>query len=148
VKILNDEKLSMEELAESTGLKHFGVKGMKWGVRNAPTTGDIKSAREKVSGQRDAVKKQKQRVSNTEKGSAQRASAEKKLSAMKMKLLKNPDRATALRLTRGQKWAVAGGMIGGFVVSGGTPIVPIGIGAAAATRYALRKNVEKKAAGK
>lgn len=95
---LNEEdKPSLED-----AIAHSGVKGMKWGVRKKPTAHDIRTARRSVDQQRDNIKVQKKQVKQLAKGSKERTAGEKKLSDMKTSFLKNPDRVTAMRLTKGE----------------------------------------------
>lgn len=117
-------------------LEHFGVKGMKWGVRKSrPTSNDIRGARAMDASRRRSIAVQIDKT-NLASGKAQDREA-KKLSDMSMDYLKNPDRATALRLTKGEKVALT-------ILAVGVP----GIGTAAAagtaaSRVLVRKAVEK-----
>lgn len=82
-----EDKPSLEELF------HFGVKGMRWGVRKKVTTSDIKSARARQRGRSESARKT------------------------------SSDRAISSRLTRGEKVAalLIGGPVG-LVVIGGAAI--------------------------
>jgi 2-phosphoglycerate kinase len=117
-------------------LEHFGVKGMKWGVRKSrPTSNDIRGARAMDASRRRSIAAQVDKT-NLASGKAQDREA-KKLSDMSMDYLKNPDRATALRLTKGEKVALT-------ILAVGVP----GIGTAAAagtaaSRVLVRKAIEK-----
>lgn len=99
---------------------HFGVKGMRWGVRKIvggpsgapltrkkakpksavedapPTSGDIHAARESVKKSESAIRAQRKTVATTGKGKG-------KLAKMEMDHLRNPDRVTAARITDGEK---------------------------------------------
>lgn len=88
-------------------LAHFGVRGMKWGVRNKPTagrgvtlkpgrsTGEIRVARRNV--------KKAARASLKEKGKfVLGKSSMKEVHKKKLDFLMHPDRQTAARLTRGE----------------------------------------------
>lgn len=125
-------------------LAHYGVKGMRWGHRREKvSSSDIKAARRRVDHQTgkdfDKLGKIEDRYHSAKTPGA-RAKAEKDLkneeNAQRMAHLKNPDRATAMRMTRGEKVALV--LIGGLL-TGGAPA--IGYGAA---RLATRKVVEKK----
>lgn len=95
--IVGQEKPSLEELS------HFGVKGMKWGVRKAVTGGEIREARKRLAKQSKKYRQERRKVDKTTKGSEARRLGEKKLEEMHRAYLKNPDRVTALRLTKGEK---------------------------------------------
>lgn len=83
--------------------EHHGVKGMKWGQRKV-TTKEIHAARRRVDSQVRTIQAQEDKVTSA-KGKASKAKAEKKLNEMNVAFLKNPDRATSIRLTRGEKAA-------------------------------------------
>lgn len=139
---LQEDKPSLDELA------HHGVKGQKWGVtrdraasvgRNGgisskPTTQQIHDARAKTQSQIRRINQQIDKT-NTSTGKQQEREA-KKLVDMHDAYLKNPDRATAMRMTKGEKW-VAG--IGAVVLPG---VGTAAIGVTAAARVAQRKSVE------
>lgn len=95
--IVGQEKPSLEDLS------HFGVKGMQWGVRKKVTGAEIKGARRRLAKQSKAYRKERRMVDKTAKGSSARKLGEKKLEEMHRAYLKNPDRVTALRLTKGEK---------------------------------------------
>lgn len=110
----DEGKPSPEEVA------HSGVKGMRWGVRKIvggpsgapltrkkskpksavddlePTSGDIHAARNKVRSSENSIRSQRKTVAKTGKGAG-------KLAKMEMDHLKNPDRATAVKMTDGEK---------------------------------------------
>jgi hypothetical protein len=95
-------------------VRHFGVKGMKWGNRKSASSGgssggtpksvvadkssssDIHGARDNVAAGERAIRLQRKTVRKTGKG-------EGKLAKMEMDHLKNPDRVTALKMTDGEK---------------------------------------------
>jgi len=97
-------------------IEHYGKQGMRWGHRNA-SSGEAKAAKPsgkerdtqirlaRLNTKADRVnfKSQKALVKATAKGSAARAKGEKELAKTKATMLKNPDRVTAVKLTRGEK---------------------------------------------
>lgn len=128
------EMMTAEEFIE-----HHGVMGMKWGKHKAkPTTSDIKTARKHVESQTRKLQDQEDKVVLA-KSKSQATSATKKLNEMNASYLKNPDRATALRLTNGEKAAA-------LALSLVIPGFGIGAGAGATARVAVRKTIEKRQA--
>lgn len=138
----NNQEFATPEAA----LEHYGVKGMQWGVRKAqdsatsvkrskPTNTEIHDARANQASKQREINRQIDKT-NLSTGKAQEKNA-KKLSDMAYDMLKDPDRATALRLTTGEK--VALGILnvgfGGVVI----PVTAVAVG----TRYAKRKSIEK-----
>lgn len=121
-------KVALEKPGTPGELVHHGVKGMQWGHRRHATstqrTRSIQRARAQSFQDATAFR-------TAPKGSAKREQAKKVF-------LKNPDRATQLRLTRGEK--VTLGILAGTVVF--APSVAIGVG----TRVAVRKSIERKQA--
>lgn len=111
-------------------LTHHGVKGMKWGHRkhatSAERTRSVRLARAESFKQREAFK-------TAPRGSAQREKA-------KAAFLRNPDRATALRLTRGEKVTLA--ILAVAVPGPGTFAAAVTAG----SRVAVRKSIERKQA--
>ncbi len=103
--MLNDaDKPSLEELM------HHGVKGMRWGHRkNKPTTADIKTARintgARERARNDAADKLNLAVASGTK--KQQQAAVQNFNKKQMDFLKDPDRATAMRMTTGEKFLLA-----------------------------------------
>jgi len=110
-------------------LEHYGVKGMKWGVRRSQAqldraagrkrttvkervakskakTAETKDARARVASKERQLNRQVDRVNLAEAGKKQ-ADEYLKLEKMSVDFLKDPDRSTALRLTTGEKAAMA-----------------------------------------
>ena len=138
-------------------LEHVGVKGMKWGVRKAVD----KSIGTKTAGRKpSSYKKSKPsfrkkfptgrtRAAEIVRARASVAKTEKaykseKNFAKKNRLhaahLNNPDRATALRMTRGEKFIYS---VFATVLSP-TVVVPAAVAGYTGTRYAMRKDIERK----
>lgn len=135
-----DKPGSPEELT----LEHYGKQGMKWGVRNTakptsskPSGREIMKARVRNESNFYNIQAQRYKVGDHPRGSSQRTAQEAKLNAMKAAFLTNPDRATALRLTTGEKWVAA--TLALALPGPGT----VGAGAAVGTRVVMRKMVEK-----
>jgi len=131
------------ELLET--LNHSGVKGMRWGVRKAETRAAVArknasfnrknpSSRQKADAIRLAratsrVKYEKATALSSTKGQRK---------AAKLAYMKDPQRAIALRTTRGEK--VVLGLLAG------TGIATVPIAAVVGGTYAYRRHVEKKQA--
>lgn len=117
-------------------LRHYGVKGMKWGQRKSkPTNADIKKARSNELNQRTLLNAQAVKT-NTSSGAAQVREG-KKYAKMQVEYLRNPDRATALRMTTGEKAAnIALGVV-----------LP-GLGTVSATAYGAARVAERRAVEK
>lgn len=118
-------------------LEHHGVKGMKWGQKRAlrPSDSAIVSARGRVDAERRQLNRQADRA-NLAKGKQQEKEVQKYVK-MYDAHAKNPDRATALRFTKGEK------LLNGVVAVGlpGFGTAAVGIGVAA--RVSQRKAIEK-----
>lgn len=103
MKMVNDVNPDFEALS------HHGVRGMKWGVRkngSHPSNSAIKTARKNVEVQRRAITKQKRKAfKETVKRSSRAPHERAKLKDMKLSLLKNPDRVTAMKMTKGESIA-------------------------------------------
>lgn len=93
-------------------LMHYGVKGMKWGVRNDnPTNDDIHDARSKLYSKNRAYQKERKAI---KRGERPLTRAEKKvaLSDLKTSALADPDRKTAMTMTKGEKAVLAVMVVG------------------------------------
>lgn len=138
--VSEEEKPSLEELA----LEHFGVKGMKWGVvkakladSKAPTGKVIRKARRSVNKQERKLFGQHVRQLGTF-NKEKRAARKTKMAGMKLALLNDPDRATAARITRGEK---------ALILVLGTPLSVAGAATTAGilgASTAQRKIIEKR----
>lgn len=89
--MLHQEKPSLDDLT----IQHYGITGMRWGIRRHATGGEIRIARRSAARTKMAVEDTRHAV---------RAGFAPKESLAKAKLahLNNPDRATAARITRGE----------------------------------------------
>lgn len=123
-------------------LAHYGVKGMKWGVhrnRDRPGGADGKSEKKSKPTQREiykarrSVRNDNERLydahtemkKTTKRGSAERKAAEKEFAKMRLDALNNPDRVTALRVSKGEAVVLA-------VLGSPASAIGVGIGRAAA----------------
>jgi len=132
-------------------IEHHGVMGMKWGVHKKEgsssaggkiaskkkiTSGDIYNARSKTASRQRALNQQVDKTNLAHPGKAQAREA-KKLNEMSLEFLKNPDRATAQRLTVGEKVGLA-------VLAVAVPgIGTAAAGGAVAARVGIRKATER-----
>lgn len=121
-------------------LEHFGVKGMKWGVRrDKPSTSAIISARTRVAGRQRQLQAQADKL-NLARTDKERTREAKTFAKMEADFLKSPDRATAARMTKGEKFIM------GFLAVGvpgiGTAAAAAGTAASVARRKAIERQVE------
>jgi hypothetical protein len=111
-------------------LKHYGKKGMKWGVRKsaiAKSAGLSRRERKIAKNKEITDARERQRMRGVElerqafktysaNGRAAAEAAVRKYDKMAEDLLSNPDAATASKLTSGEKaaaavnWAIVGGL--------------------------------------
>lgn len=104
---------------------HYGVKGMKWGVRKAASTREVYGARARLQVKQNEFATQKRAVRKAKSPTA-KANQKAKLDRMKIDFLNDPDRVTASRMSTGEKVAAT-------ILAG-----PIGIGAAGVASYTSR----------
>ena len=131
-------------------LAHFGKKGMKWGVRRTPPSGSRSAVTSKFNkknpssgAKADAIRLARAKSNvNFQKAYKVKRGTKAERKAAKLTYLKSPDRATALRMTRGEK--VVTGILAGVFAP--TIIVPVAAGVGAGGQYAFRRHVEKKQA--
>lgn len=97
-------------------LKHYGVQGMKWGVRKKKSTADeIHAARRRQDARFRGILAEDDKVITSKSGKQSDAAAKRR--AQKIKDFEtNEDRVTAARATRGEK-------IAAVVLTGGLGIV-------------------------
>lgn len=123
-------------------LEHHGVKGMHWGQRRArPSSSDIKSARKRLDSSLSSFQRQDDKT-NASKGKEHDKNAAT-LAKMEASFLKNPDRATALRMTKGEKALTA--ILTVAVPPAGLAVVGVRVGARKAVERSVRKNAPLKA---
>jgi hypothetical protein len=113
-------------------LAHHGVLGMKWGHRRAASGSDIKSARNRLMVKQDELRTARKAVRKA-KEPHEKAMAKMELASKKTEFLKNPDRVTASRLTRGEK-AVS------LLLAPGLGAVGVGISSAASRRIEKKQD--------
>lgn len=89
--MLHEEKPPLDDAL----LIHYGVSGMRWGIRKHYTGGQIRVARRSATRTRMAVQDAKAKVRAGE-------ASKETLAQAKLAHLNNPDRATAARITRGE----------------------------------------------
>jgi hypothetical protein len=135
--VINGDKPSLDDVM------HFGKKGMKWGERTAagkPTDDQIRGARARVDSEVRTINRQADKL-NLSTGKQAQFEA-KTYAKMMNKHLANPDRATALRMTKGEKYANTALAVGlpGF----GTAAVGVGVAARVAQRKAVEKEVARR----
>ena len=115
-------------------LEHHGVLGMKWGHRSSKEFGQ-----KFPTGHSRAAEIHRARLAQRKKEKGIRAEPNPSKKAKLEKVyLKNPDRATSLRLTRGEKATLA--ILGG--VFGVTGVIPLAVGAAIGTMRVQRGRAE------
>jgi hypothetical protein len=124
---------SLEKPGTPEELVHFGTKGMKWGLRKTKGTKDFhakfvtgKSRASEIHRARVAVSKAKLTYERNPNDKTREA------------YLNHPDRATSLRLTRGEK--VVAGLLYGLTPS---VIVPAAVAGTTAYRVGKRRAIEK-----
>lgn len=117
--------MSKWEGEPSNELVHYGVKGMKWGVRKAVSTREVYGARARLQVKQNEIADQKRNVRKAKSATA-KTNQKTKLDKMKVDFLNDPDRVTASRLSTGEKVVAT-------IFAG-----PVGIGAAGVASYASR----------
>jgi hypothetical protein len=131
--IVGDDKPSLEELY------HYGVMGMKWGQRKKATGADIYKARRQVNAYRTVRAIATQRRNESAAGSKERDRMEKTLERIEKDYEKDPARAIAVRMTRGEKFAA--GLLA--LPTGGLSLASIVVSSAASRRIEYKQDKKK-----
>lgn len=117
-------------------LEHFGVKGMKWGIRKAASGSEIRSARQRLD-----QKRLKLYVAEDQlyRGNAkQQAAAKKQYDKLVKDWDDDPDRAISTRLTRGETAALV-------LLTGPAALIPIAM--TQVTSRAIEANQKSRKSG-
>lgn len=102
--LLNEVNPSIEDV-----VRHFGTKGMKWGVRRQQRkerNSQIKTARKSVRAKEDEIISL-DRQSRKAKTAGERTKLDKLSTKKAVDLFNSPDHTTAARMTSGEKWVNA-----------------------------------------
>jgi hypothetical protein len=120
-------------------LEHVGVLGMKWGVHRTRGTHEFK-AKNPTSAQRTvAIKSARSRQAVRKQAFKAEKRGSVKRTDLKKVYLNNPDRATALRLTRGQK------VVRGFLYAAvPIPVIPAAVAISSIGRVGKRRASESR----
>ena len=121
---LGGEKPSLSDLV------HYGVQGMKWGVRKSnPTSTDIHSARVRQAARKANANLATARLNEASAGGnkAKQKSAVKAFEKAHLDVLTNEDAVTSQRMTKGEKWTI--GILAG----------PVGLAVIGANRLDVKR---------
>lgn len=133
-------------------LAHYGVKGMRWGVRKLDNGNrtkvrpkrasydDIRSARRRQTARESAIEEARDRIKAAPKGSAAASKAGEAHQKAVSEYLNSPDRVTANRLLKGEK--VALGVLAAF----GGPIGVAAVGAGVGVNRRATDNIARQQA--
>jgi hypothetical protein len=117
-------------------LVHFGVLGMKWGVRRTQGTHSFTAKNPTAAKRAAEIGRARESVQKTK--SAYKAESDPgKRKQLKDVHLNNPDRATALRLTKGEK--IVAGLL--YTLTP-TAVVPLAVSTTVAVRTGKRRALE------
>ena len=138
---LNTNPFDKPDLNE---LAHYGVKGMKWGHRKRYTSQDIRDARIRNNSRVNALARTADELSyqlSLNPNSKKTKAAARDYGTLTTDYLKSPDRATALRMTTGEKAAAA--ILAIAAPGPGTLGVAIGSTVRVSARKAQEKSLKK-----
>jgi hypothetical protein len=128
--MFTEAKPPLEELA------HFGTKGMKWGVHKTHGTHEFNKKFNTPEKRATEIHRARASVAKS-KAKAEKAKGTPQAKKLKDAHLKNPDRATALRITKGEKAVRA--LLYAFVP---VPVVPAAVAANTVVRVGRRRKLE------
>lgn len=134
---LNTNPFDKPDLNE---LAHYGVKGMKWGHRRKYTSQDIRDARIRNNSRVNMLARAAEEFNfqtSLNPNSKKTKAALRDFKTIEADFLKNPDRATALRMTTGEKAALA-------VLAVGVPGPGTGIAISTSTTRVLARRSQEK----
>lgn len=97
--LVQDQKPSLDDLM------HYGVLGMKWGQRRKATGGQIREARRRLDAKRSEYRRADDKAAAARPGSREARVANAKVKRLEKEFKDDPDRAIAIRMTRGEKVA-------------------------------------------
>lgn len=131
-------KVALEKPGTPGELVHFGTKGMKWGVHRTQGTHQFKKDFPTAGARFNEIRRARLSVETTKNvyKSAPKGPERQKLKEVH---LKNPDRATALRMTRGEKAVYT-------IFTLGVPValpISLAVDAAVLSRVGRRRALEK-----
>lgn len=134
---LNDTNPALDDV-----LAHYGKKGMKWGVRSAPrksapTAREVYRARENVVNEKLRLRSKRKSIRSA-KTSQTKVKRKAEYADMKLKFLNNPDRATQLRITKGDLAMIAILNVATAGIATGPTVAGAGV------RVGARKTIEKR----
>lgn len=130
-------KVDLEKPGTPHELVHFGTKGMKWGVRRTQGTHQFKKDFPTAGARANEIRRARASVRKDQTKMETATNPAKRKAATKV-YLKNPDRATALRITRGEKV-----VLGILYAATPTVVVPAAVAGFTAVRVGRRRALEK-----
>jgi hypothetical protein len=130
-------KVALEKPATPDELAHFGTKGMKWGVRKTAGTHEFHAKYPTAESRASAIRQSRVNVNKAYMKFANEKNPDKR-EELRKAWVNHPDRPTALRLTRGEKFAAS-------AVAGLAPTVvaPAAVAGIVGARVGQRRALEK-----
>lgn len=131
--------ISLEKPGTPEEIFHYGVKGMKWGVRRQErrqANADFKKKFPTAEARRTEILRARASTSRDKANVDFAPTSEARKAATKI-YLNNPDRATALRVTRGEKVVLA-------LLAGTVPPATIPIGVGVSARVLMKRSAQKR----